>query len=152
MNPSEVLEKALIDGLTLSISTDEKIRIIGDQKIIDEWLPLIREHKNGIIVLLQREMRQKQVWEMLATDPDEKYAVLVDDATTDPVRVMVGIRGIAVFELHIPHAHYDGLALLQVVEQYSTDTALNLDGSGCPLPQLKERSLAHPDVLQRKAA
>lgn len=125
MKPSEVLEMALTDGLTLSISTAEKIKIIGDQSIIDEWLPLIREHKTGIIVLLKQEMKQKKVLEMLAADPAKKYAVLVGDVTTDPVRVMVGIRGIAVFDLNIPHAHYDGIALLEVIEQHSTEIALS---------------------------
>jgi hypothetical protein len=55
---------------------------------------------------------------MLESDPARKYALLVHDASTDPVLVTVGIRGLAVFDLEIPHAHYDGLALIEILEQH----------------------------------
>jgi hypothetical protein len=68
------------------------------------------------------DTRQERVEDMLTNNPELKYAVLVDDATTDPVTVTVGIRRIAVFNLEIPRKNYDGLALLQVIEQYTTET------------------------------
>lgn len=124
MNPLEIIEQTSIDGLTLSISADERISIIGDRNIISEWLPLIREHKDQIMVLLQREMRQKQVLEMLDSDPMKRYAVICEDPSSDPVLLTVAIKGAAAFELEIPHAHYDGVALLEVIEQFSTDAQL----------------------------
>jgi hypothetical protein len=152
MNPSQVLERVLIDGLTLTISSDQNIKITGDHAFIDEWLPLIRQHKAAIIELLKKDLRKQRVLEMLAGEPGKKYAVLVTDATTDPVRVMVAIRSIAAFELQIPQAHYDGIALLEVLEQHSTDTALKLSGECYPLSQLKERSQTRAEQLQRKVA
>ena len=56
---------------------------------------------------------------MLSDNPGLKYAVLAHDSTADPVLVTVGIRGLAAFDLAIPHAHYDGIALLQVLDEQS---------------------------------
>jgi hypothetical protein len=64
----------------------------------------------------------------------KKYAVLVDDASTDPVLVKVGIRGIGTFELAIPHAHYDGLALLEVIEQHSLEAERKTECNVYPFP------------------
>jgi hypothetical protein len=80
---------------------------------------------------------QQRVEEMLAGNLALKYAVLVDDATTDPVIVTVGIRGLAVFNLEIPHAHYNGLALLQILEEHSLqettggNTQASTEGKEC---------------------
>jgi hypothetical protein len=86
---------------------------------INEWIEVIRENKGAILL----ELRKPRILEMLAADPEKKYAVLVQDADSDPVRVTVGIRGLATFNLEIPRARYDGIALLEVIEQYSMDIA-----------------------------
>lgn len=67
------------------------------------------------------DARHQRVEEMLASNPTLKYAVLMDDATTNPVLVTVGIRGLATFDMEIPKANYDGLALLQILEEHSTE-------------------------------
>lgn len=59
--------------------------------------------------------------QMLSADPQKKYAVLVQDASSDPVRVTVGIRGLATFDLEIPRARYDGIALLELIEKHSLE-------------------------------
>jgi hypothetical protein len=146
MKPVEVLERAITDGLKLFISADEKVRILGDQKIIDEWLPLIREHKSEIIVLLQQEQRQKHVMEMLASNPGVKYFVVAENSQSDPVLLTIGIRGMAVFEMHVPLKNYDGVALLQVIEQYAEECA-NTQAS----TDQKKRSLGLPDKPRKTA-
>jgi hypothetical protein len=151
MKPAEVLERAITDGLTLSISSDEKIKIAGDQNIINEWLPLIREHKSEIVQLLKQELRHQRVLKMLDSEPGKTYAVIVDDATADPVLASIAIKGLAVFDLHIPLAHYDGIALLEVIEQHSMETADKLS-TEYPLPQQIKPNLSRPDERQRKAA
>ncbi len=76
---------------------------------------------------------------MLEREPGETYAVIVDDAKSGPILASIAIKGIAVFDLHIPLALYDGLALLEVIEQYSSkQTAEKLGGAGCPLHQGKK--------------
>ena len=68
------------------------------------------------------DSRQQRVEDMLESNPELKYAVVVDDTNTDPVTVTVGIRKIAGFDLEIPRKNYDGLALLQVIEQHAEET------------------------------
>lgn len=99
---------------------------------------------------LNEETRQQQVEEMLSNNPTLKYAVSVDEAIADPVIVTVGIRGLAVFEMHIPLVHYDGLALLQVIEQYSMEETASDNTQAST--DAKERSQELPDEPQRKAA
>jgi hypothetical protein len=102
-------------------------------------------HENGAIDEAQ-DVRQQRALELLQSNPALKYAVLVDDATTDPVLVTVGIRGLAVFNLEIPHAHYDGLALLQILEEHSLqettggNTQASTEGKECgtELPERKK--------------
>ncbi|HVW66016.1 MAG TPA: hypothetical protein VHB01_13495 [Nitrosospira sp.] len=114
MKPTLILERIAADGLTLSISEDGFLDIDGDQTKIDSWLETIRENKSTILF----ELRDKRVLKMLEADPERKYALFVHDAGTDPVLVTVGIRGLAVFDLSIPQAHYDGMTLIEVLEQH----------------------------------
>ena len=149
MTPEEIIYQATSEGLILTLSDDGNIKVVGDHSIIDKWLPLLREHKTGIVELLRIELKQQRVKEMLASDPNRKYAVLVDDAESDPVVVTVGIQGIATFRLHIPKAHYDSIALLEVIDQHSTDLKLSSDAN--PLPITNECQEAHSKP-QRRAA
>ena len=116
MNAREIIEHATEDGLTLSL-LKENIDIEGDQEKIDAWLEVIRENKQGILA----ELRDQHVRKELAADPGRKYSVLVTDTSTDPVLVKVGIRGIGTFDMAIPQAFYDGVALLEVLEQCSRE-------------------------------
>lgn len=125
-----ILGRIAADGLTLSISDDGSLEIIGDQEKIDSWLETIRENKSSILF----ELRDQRVITMLSDDPGLKYAVLTHDSTADPVLVTIGIRGLATFDLSIPLAHYDGLALLEVIEQYSVEAAQKTERNVCLLP------------------
>lgn len=73
----------------------------------------------------QREARRQKVIAMLGAAPGTRYAVLVVDASTDPVVVAVGIREIATFEMEIPHKYYDGMALLELIEKHSGEKYAN---------------------------
>ncbi|PTR07112.1 hypothetical protein C8R32_10868 [Nitrosospira sp. Nsp5] len=115
---------------------DETVARVATGSVANPWRDEAEE--------LKEEGRHQHVLEMLSNNPMLKYAVLMDHATTDPVLVTVGIRGLAVFDMQIPKANYDGIALLQVIEQYSTKAN--------PLPEEKECSQAHPSEQQRKAA
>lgn len=146
MKPAEIVERVTADGLTLSVSYDGKVTIIGDQDIINNWLEVIRENKSAILF----EMRGQRVMEALERDAEKKYAFIVDDANTDPVLVTVAIKGIGSFDLEIPQIYYDGLALLEVIEQH-TDAALDLGGDTYPLPEVKECSTGLPDERRNAA-
>ena len=73
----------------------------------------------------QREARRQKIIAMLEAAPGTRYAVLVTDASTNPVVVAVGIREIATLEMEIPHKYYDGMALLELIEKHSGENYAN---------------------------
>lgn len=152
MNSAEIIECMAEDGVTLTICSDGKIEAVGDQDTINEWLPLIRQHKSEIVELLKQGLRHQRLLQMLEGDPGKQYAVIVDDATSDPIVASIAVRGSAVFDLHIPLAHYDGVALLEVIEQHSMDAVEIPSADTYPLPQPRERNLSRSDEPQRRSA
>lgn len=64
---------------------------------------------------LQRERRRTKVVDMLQ---GKRFALLVDDDTTDPVIATVAIRNVATFEMAIPQHSYDGMVLLELIEKH----------------------------------
>lgn len=105
MSPREIIEQIAADGLKLSVSEDGNLKIVGDESAVNIWLKVIKEYKS----------------ELLAELHAKKYVIRVTDASTDPVIVNISIKGIGTFDMAIPHAHYDGLALLEVIEQHSLE-------------------------------
>ena len=85
----------------------------------------IRDSKPASHAELQRERRCAKVLAMLEAAPGTRYAVLVTDASTDPVVVAVGIREIATFEMEIPHKYYDGMVLLELIKKHYGENYAN---------------------------
>lgn len=117
MNAAELIESAAFDGVALDLTDDGRLHYSGDPAFIAEWLPTLRENKPAILDELHREARRQKAIAMLGDG--RKYAVLVEDADTDPVLVTVAIRGLTSFEMEIPHHSYDGLMLLELIEAHS---------------------------------
>lgn len=138
MKPSLILEQIAADGLVLSVSKDGNLDILGDESAVNLWLDVIRENKSELLAELHTRAVQASLEDQIKAG--KKYSVLVDDASTDPVLVKVGIRGIGTFELAIPHAHYDGLALLEVIEQHSLEAERKTESNVYPFPD--KRSVA----------
>ena len=89
----------------------------------------------------------------MRTHSDGKYSVTVTDASIDPVLVKVTIAGQASFTLEIPRAYYDGLALLELLEQHNAQKdELNKLGNTQTSGKGKERGPALPDKQSRRAA
>jgi hypothetical protein len=122
MNTSELIEQATTEGVTLTLSPAGKIKAIGNQLAVDKWLPTIRDHKVGILCELRREHRHAIVLAMLK---EKRFALYVDDDSTDPVIATVGIRDLATFELAIPRHSYDGLVLLGLIEKHYGENYAN---------------------------
>ena len=123
MKATSILEYMTADGLRLSIADDGNLEIMGDQNTIDGWLETIRENKAAILAELESRNAQQSFNEH---SDNRRYSVVVTDVSTDPVLAEVTIHGLASFTMEIPRARYDGVALLQVIEQYSLDTAVTL--------------------------
>lgn len=129
MNPATIIEQARADGVSLILSPAGTIKATGEGVAVSRWLPVIREHKPGIVVALQEaandplpdpamEARSLRVLAMLAERPGIKYAVVVDNPNADPVIVALGIRGQATCELRIPREKYDPFLLLDLIERH----------------------------------
>jgi hypothetical protein len=118
MKPALIIEQIAADGLTLSVSEDGNLKLVGDESAVNLWLKTIREYKSELLAELQAK----------------KYVIRVTDASTDPVIVNVSIKGIGNFDMAIPHAHYDGVALLEVVEQHSLEAEGKTGSNVYPLP------------------
>ena len=129
MNPARILERASADGVTLTLSPAGTIKATGDGAAVNRWLPVIREHKPGILAALQEaandllpnpaaEARRQRVLAILAENPNIRRAVLVDNSDTDPVLLTLAIRGQATCELAIPAGKFDAFALLALIERH----------------------------------
>lgn len=130
MNPATIIQQAAADGVSLILSPVGTIKATGEGAAVNRWLPLIREHKPGIVAALQEaanddtfsdpamEARRQRVLAMLAERPDIKYAVVVDNSNADPVILTLAIRGRATCELRIPRDKYDPWLLLQMIERH----------------------------------
>ena len=125
MSPAEIIERATEEGVLLALSSTGSISAKGDQSAIDRWLPTIKQSKSAIIAELQLERRRAKVLSMLRDNPGIRYAIEVVDANTDPVIVSIGIRNVATFEMNIPQAYYDPIALLELIEKHTGDEHAN---------------------------
>lgn len=120
MSAADLLNDLINAGLDLTMDSDGRISVTGDQETRDMWIGIILENKPELI----QELRHRQILGMLVSDPDKRYAILVNDAAADPVVVAVGIRGQAVFDLTIPQDRYDGVALLQEIDRVASKEEL----------------------------
>jgi hypothetical protein len=118
MNASELINAADFDGVRLALTADGGLHYSGNPEMVKEWLPILREHKAEIVNELHRERRHAKVLKMLG---NRKYAVLVEDETTNPVIATCAIAGLATFELAIPRHSYNGLVLMELLEKHSTE-------------------------------
>ena len=133
MNPSAIIQQAAADGVSLILSPAGTIKATGDGAAVNRWLPVIREHKPGILAELRAandtahdtlpdpaaEARRQRVLGMLAERPDIRYAGLTE-TQSDPQAVILAlaIRGVATCELRIPRAKYDPFLLLELIERH----------------------------------
>jgi len=129
LKPATILKLALEDGVTLDLSAAGTIKVTGDRSAVNRWLPLVREHKPGIMAVLQEaandllpdsamEARRQRVLTVLAEQPGIPYAVVVDNPDTDPVIMVLGIRGQATCEFRVPREKFDPFLLLDLIGRH----------------------------------
>lgn len=132
MTPETIIRQARVDGVTLILSPTGSIKAIGNGEAVNRWLPIIREHKPGIVAELRAandggydplpdpaaEARRQRVLAMLR--PATRLAVLPDtEADPEAVLLTLAIRDKGTCELRIPRAKYDPFLLLDLVERYT---------------------------------
>ncbi|MES2770400.1 MAG: hypothetical protein V4623_00190 [Pseudomonadota bacterium] len=52
MTPETIIQKAMADGVLLTLVTSDTIKAAGDKSKVAVWLPLIRQHKPSLVALL----------------------------------------------------------------------------------------------------
>lgn len=52
MNHLTIIKQMQGDGLSLSLTGEGRIDVVGEAAIVERWLPQIREHKTSIIIAL----------------------------------------------------------------------------------------------------
>jgi hypothetical protein len=53
MNPLAIIRAAQDDGVVLSVSTSGNLKVLGDQDVVNRWLPALRGHKMGLLRALR---------------------------------------------------------------------------------------------------
>lgn len=61
MNPAAIIRDAQADGVCLALGKTGTIKATGDSNAVSRWVPVIREHKAGIIEALTAE-EPSEVW------------------------------------------------------------------------------------------
>lgn len=141
MNAAQLIHAADFDGVRLALTDEGGLHYSGNPEMVKEWLPILKENKAAIIAELHRERRHAKVLKMLGDG--RKYAVLVENETTDPVIATVAIRDVATFEMAIPKHSYDGMVLLELIEKHSAE-ASQLPGNAIPSPSSDKGSQSNP--------
>jgi hypothetical protein len=134
MTPALIIQKVHADGVTLVLSPSGTIKAAGNREAVSRWLPIIREHKDGLLNELRAatdgaydalpdaaaEARRQKVLAMLRERPTVRYVVVTDtESDPDAVIVALAIRERATCELLIPRDRYDGVLLLELIDRHS---------------------------------
>ncbi len=109
----------------------DDLHLSAPQPLPADLVDQIRKHKMELLHYLNKdaanipddvaaEARRQTVLAMLEKNPGITYAIISDtESETDAVIVTLAIRGKAICELCVPRDRYDGLALLQVLEEHT---------------------------------
>ncbi len=86
------------------------------EKITEELIQRLRQHKPAIIAELKREERRLKVLAMLAEKPDLQRAIITD-TESDPCNVIltIAIRNQYTFEMQVPKHKYDPFLILEIL-------------------------------------
>lgn len=101
MSPTDIIRQVSADGVTLKVTSAGTLKAIGDQAVIDRWLPILKASKPDIIAELTRlsaslEQRIRAMahrWQYSA----EELADVLSRARRDPAS---WVRAVTLDERH----------------------------------------------------
>ena len=93
MNPATIITQAMADGVTLTLSATGSIKAAGDSAAVNRWLPVIREHKAGIIDVLK-------VGDGYASSTSQQWLLHFTDRSDLPVMFASAIEHAAVLDYY----------------------------------------------------
>lgn len=118
MSAATIIHQAAAEGVALTLTSSGTVKAAGDRAAVTRWAAMIREHKLGIVALLQQSANgDRQVQVTPFADP------AVDMPAVDPdvhQRWTVAIPGRDPFGFIVPQ----GMTLEQVRVQYPTATGI----------------------------
>lgn len=79
MTPATIIQKAMGHGVWLTLTPAGTIRARGNADAVRRWLPMIRDHKPGIVVALQEAASEAETIGREAFD--ERAAILEYDGS-----------------------------------------------------------------------
>lgn len=92
----------------------------------------MQQAQQGRLANAKAEARRQRVLYLAWNNPDKKYAIHSDDASTDPVMLAVAIRqedgSIVTCEVGIPKAKYDGFAIMEMATTGKRPELAVIDG------------------------
>jgi hypothetical protein len=66
MTPETIIREAQAEGVALALSPAGTIKATGDKAALERWLPVLREHKAGLLACLWAEMLREHYEERAA--------------------------------------------------------------------------------------
>ena len=69
MNATEIIESMTSDGLSLSVSEEGNLKILGDQDTVNKWMDTIRENKSAILAELDTSGKSCQRQNLPSSQP-----------------------------------------------------------------------------------
>lgn len=67
MKLQTIIERAAAEGLVVTLATTGKIKVKGEQEVVDRWQPFLKQHKAGIVNLLTSQDPGRAVQATLPT-------------------------------------------------------------------------------------
>lgn len=101
MTPATLIQKAAADGVKLTLSQSETIKATGNAEAVNRWLPVIREHKTGLIAALRFLPLPGEIERLidsvmqLRDCPESDRQAFADDWREGPAEVERGLRHLA---------------------------------------------------------
>lgn len=62
MTPATIIKAAAAEGVTLALTPAATIKATGDGAAVNRWLPVIRQHKSGILAALQDAANEPELF------------------------------------------------------------------------------------------
>ena len=119
MEAIEIIEYLREQNFTVKADGDY-LELSPPEKITEELIQRLRQHKPAIIAELKRESRRLKVLAILVANPDSQRAIITDqDSDPDNVILTIAIREKYTFEMYIPKDKYDAFSLLELIEKGS---------------------------------
>jgi len=117
MNAIEIIEYLREQNFIVKADGDF-LELSPPEKITEELIQRLRQHKPAILAELKKEQRCKRVLDILSDRPDSQRAI-TSDLSSDPDNVIltIAIRDQYTFEMQIPKDKYDAFSLLELIEK-----------------------------------